>query len=231
MLCVGLRGCTSTFPARASTRFWERTAHGFGRDRVHHLQGHQLGRQQLQRPARASGQRRRTGQPGSPRPAWTGAACVAGPPPCPPGPGPGVPGTRSWRPRPRLPPCVRRSRPVPPAPGRRAARSGPGVGAAPWASRRQPAASSMFVPRGSVPPGSACGIWGLSATREDEDRGRHLHRWATHPCCILNFNQVGPLVTTPVGYGADRSGIGHPVAGRVRCKSIQRKYICVYTAN
>ncbi len=48
---IGLRGgCTSTFSATSSTRFFERPAHRFERNQVHHLQGHQFGRQQFQRP-------------------------------------------------------------------------------------------------------------------------------------------------------------------------------------
>ena len=154
--------------------FFEHPAHRFGRNRVHHLQGHQLPAEQLQRPVRTPGRRRRTGQPGQlglGRPVQLG---------------------RHRRPRLALqgrlhplpdqglarpvhghgghahgpPPSARRSRPVPPAPGRRAAGSGPAAGAGSGASRRPSTVSGTFVPRSPVQPGSACGTWGLSATRE-----------------------------------------------------------------
>lgn len=44
-----------------------------------------------------------------------------------------------------------------------------------------------------VQPGSASGTWGFSATRDDEDRGRYLHRCATNPCCTLYCGQGCPL--------------------------------------
>ena len=133
--------------------FFEHPAHRFGRNRVHYLQGHQLPAEQLQRPARATGRRRARlalqgrlhplPDQGLARPVHGHGGHAHGPPP-----------------------SARRSRPVPPAPGRRAARSGPAAGAGSGASRRPSTVSGTFVPRSPVQPGSACGTWGLSATRE-----------------------------------------------------------------
>ena len=175
--------------------FFERPAHRLGRDRVHHLQGHQLGRQQLQGPVRASGRRLRAGQPhqlGLGHPVQLGRARrarlalqgrlhafqdqgLARPVH---GHGGHAHGLRRAfvGPGRALRPLVAEQPDLGPPPGQRPGRAG----------GRQLLQVRSFLGF-QFNQEALVGHGACSATREGcDDRGRNLHRCATHPCYTLH---------------------------------------------